>query len=206
LIDLFWKAYPVYKDFADEIYPEYSENEGLAIPMSLFPMHGLNKNRRSVGNVKIQGSGAAILMKLLELLQKWSLSKYGKPCVIAPLHDACYLEIPYSDFDTLTKDLVDIKSCFENAYSVWAKVAGKMKSEPPMIRVGGEVWANWINPENMSEVPLKEVSKGLYEGELEVNGMGVAVNTIHRDERISIADFLNYQAYLMPNNQCNNGF
>lgn len=206
LIDLFWSAYPTYKEFSDEIHPEYIENEGLAIPFSLFPMHGLNKNKRSVGNVKIQGSGAAILINLLKRLQQWSLSKYSEPCVIAPLHDACYLEIPYYNYSRLKEDLHAIKGCFEKAYLDWASYVSPAGREFPMIRLGGEVWASWIRPGTLHEVALKEVGSKLYEGEIDIAGMKVAVNTVHRDERISVQDFLRYMEYCKPRDAHKEGF
>jgi DNA polymerase I-like protein with 3'-5' exonuclease and polymerase domains len=69
-----------------------------------FFMFGNNPNERSLTNMPIQGMGAVILRKAIQLAQDNNIT------VVAPLHDALYIMFHKSDvtsMDRLAKAMVD---------------------------------------------------------------------------------------------------
>ena len=200
LLSLFWEAYPELKEYMDSLWPEYSDDEGLATPQLLFPMHELNKNRRSVSNVKTQGSGAAILVNLLDKLTRYGFAKYNKPIVTNGLHDAVYMALPFTTVDNFKEDFANISEMFIQAYWDWVRWLGRNPSKIPPIRVAGEAWGSWVSPKTFPEVEFEETS-GIHEGELDIGGVKVSIASLHRDERVSIQDFLDYTQYLKPINK-----
>ena len=198
LLELFWEAYPAYKDYVDEQWPAYQDQDGLVVPKILYPMHGINKNKRSVGNCRTQGSGAAILETLLDKLTRYGVAKYGKGIVTNGLHDAAYMKLPYKDSVSFGEDVKNIHTLFGEAYREWVSWLGFNPDTVPPIRVGGEAWGSWINPNTFEGKEWEEVAPGLFEGEFVVANLKIAIATLHRDERISVRDFLGYSKHLQP--------
>jgi DNA polymerase I-like protein with 3'-5' exonuclease and polymerase domains len=94
LIDLYFKIYSNYGKYLDSIYHQvnyipfgrYVEDKCIKLPDGWY-MFGDNNKPTSIRNMKIQGLGGCVLRKAVELCQEAGLS------VIAPLHDALYIEI-----------------------------------------------------------------------------------------------------------------
>jgi hypothetical protein len=91
LINLFFRVFPKYKLYTELIQKKYRVQRCIKLPDGWY-MFGDNDNIRSVGNMPIQGTGACILRKAIELCQDNKLS------VIFPLHDALYIEIDKENY------------------------------------------------------------------------------------------------------------
>ncbi|OPZ24342.1 MAG: DNA polymerase I [bacterium ADurb.BinA186] len=88
LIDAFYETYPVFHSYQTETIPFiYSEAGFIRLNDGWF-MFGDNDNFRSVFNVGIQGAGAAIMRKAVDMAVRKGLK------VIFTLHDAIYIEYP----------------------------------------------------------------------------------------------------------------
>lgn len=85
LIDLFQNAYPKYQAWREDFWDDYLDRGYYKLPCG-WTMFGDNQNRRSACNMPIQGTGASIMRKAVELA-------YGEGLeVIMTLHDALYIE------------------------------------------------------------------------------------------------------------------
>lgn len=84
-IDLFYSAYPEFKDWQDQFKEDYVQNGGVRIPCG-WRMFGDNDNLRSVCNVPIQGYGASVMREAVDRAVKNNCT------VIFTLHDAIYIE------------------------------------------------------------------------------------------------------------------
>ena len=84
-IDSFDASYPFYKEYRDGIFPQYEAN-GFIMLQDGWVMWGDNTNKRSVGNVPIQGSGAVIMRLAVDKAVALGLE------VIFTLHDAIYIQ------------------------------------------------------------------------------------------------------------------
>jgi len=91
-------------------------------------MWGDNSNMRSVGNCPIQGLGASILRKAIQLCQDAGLE------VMYPLHDALYIEYAIGDEHLLHK----FKQCMIDAFTFY--FPEDQKEDAANIRVDFEVW------------------------------------------------------------------
>jgi len=84
-IDMFYDAYPDFKNWQDELQRDYRNNGAIALPCG-WRMFGDNENIRSVCNVPIQGFGASVMRKAVDLA-------VGRGCKVCfTLHDALYIE------------------------------------------------------------------------------------------------------------------
>lgn len=93
-----------------------------------FFMFGDNPNDRSLTNMPVQGTGAVILRKAIQLSQDSGI------VVVAPLHDALYIMFHKSDvtaMDRLADAMVDAFGHFFD---------GKAKEDAKAIRLEAEVW------------------------------------------------------------------
>lgn len=84
-IDLFDDTFEVFSDWRKEIQTEYSGGGAIKLPCGWW-VWGDNDNLRSVANVPIQGFGASVMRKAVEIAEKRSVN------VIFTLHDAIYME------------------------------------------------------------------------------------------------------------------
>lgn len=95
-----------------------------------FYMFGDNPNDRSLTNMPIQGLGAAILRKAIQLAQD------NKINVVAPLHDAAYIMFPKEDqyaMDRLAQAMVEAFCYYFD---------GEAKVDAGSIRLELEVWGD----------------------------------------------------------------
>ena len=101
LINKFERAFPVYSRYKQSIQYQYVKDKHIRLPCGFY-MQGDNANLRSVGNMPLQGMGASIMRKSVEIAQ----DKY-KLDVIFTLHDALYIECDsatrYESADNLIK-------------------------------------------------------------------------------------------------------
>ena len=96
LINIFFKAYKGYKRWIDKTVKDYELDDYLQL-VDGWVMFGDNDNVRSISNCPIQGTGACILRKAIQLCQDEKLR------IIIPLHDALYFEFDAFDFASVLK-------------------------------------------------------------------------------------------------------
>jgi DNA polymerase-1 len=127
LVEQFEETFSDFADWRAELIATYGDEGHIRLPCGWY-MFGDNDNFRSVGNVPIQGLGACIMRKAVELAQDAGLT------VIFTLHDAIYIEYDTGDYSALDT----LKRCMEEAFVFYFE--GEMKEAAKMIRVEGNTW------------------------------------------------------------------
>jgi len=92
-------------------------------------MWGDNKNFRSVGNMPLQGRGACIMRKAVQLAQDAGLK------VIFTLHDQLFIMFKSEDI----KSMDTLKECMYEAFIYYFE--GEAKEAAKLIRVDGKIWS-----------------------------------------------------------------
>lgn len=103
LIQLFFSVYSKYSSWIDKTLQDYKKNNFLSL-LDGWVMFGDNDNHRSISNCPVQGAGACVLRRSIQLAQNQGLR------VIIPLHDALYIEYPTNrpdKIDQLSKAMLD---------------------------------------------------------------------------------------------------
>lgn len=126
-IDMFYQVFSDLADWQQETLREYEKSGIIELPCG-WRMFGDNDNFRSVCNVPIQGRGGSILRKAIITAVK----DYGLQ-VVAPLHDAVYIE--YDSFDLEKIDLLH-KAMFD-AFIYYFED----KKSASLIRLDGFTWS-----------------------------------------------------------------
>jgi DNA polymerase-1 len=124
LITQFYDAYPKLKDFQDNIAHIYQEDEFIQLPDGWY-MWGDNPNFRSVANYPVQGRGASIMRKAVDLA--FSRGLY----VPFTLHDALYIEYKVGD----EYKIEILRDCMKEAFQFYfpeedKELAGKIVLDP----------------------------------------------------------------------------
>jgi hypothetical protein len=124
-IDMFYEAYPALQEWQEENVQLYQEGGGIKLPCG-WRMYSDNDNFRSVTNVPIQGFGASVMRKAVDLA-------VGRGCsVIFTLHDALYIEGTVgceTDIAILYDSMVEAFQ-FYYKYTKKYEIAGKIKLDP----------------------------------------------------------------------------
>jgi len=132
LIDTYFKIYNNYGKYLDSIYTQinhipfgkYVDDKCIKLPDGWY-MFGDNNKPTSIRNMKIQGLGGCVLRKAIELCQDSGLS------VIAPLHDALYIEI-----ESKRLDKVDLfAKCMKDAFVYFFE-----NENAKEIKLDGDIW------------------------------------------------------------------
>jgi hypothetical protein len=105
LIDKFGVAYATYDNWRDQQLAYYKSHRYLRLRDG-WMLFGDNENERSVLNFPVQGTGAAILRKAIQLCQDAGLK------VIIPLHDALYIEYPSNQWEDVQTFMKLMKEAF----------------------------------------------------------------------------------------------
>lgn len=165
-IDLFEDAYPAYMEWKRDILDRYESGEGIALPCG-WKMGPDNDNPRSALNVPIQGMGASIMRKAVDLA-------VGRGCrVVKTLHDALYIEGRIGN----EKQIVTLMDSMREAFQFYYKgtklydTAGKIKLDP-------FAWSP--NFEKDSEIVVDKHT--------------IPVSNLYIDER-SLADYKRFSKY-----------
>ncbi len=127
LVEQFEETFSDFAEWRAELIATYGDEGHLKLPCGWY-MFGDNDNFRSVGNVPIQGLGACIMRKAVELAQDAGLH------VIFTLHDAIYIEYDEGDYGAIDT----LKRCMEEAFIYFFD--GEMKESAKMIRVDPNSW------------------------------------------------------------------
>lgn len=170
LIDKFYTAFSDYAQWIKDNEHRYNyEADYIKLPCGWY-MWADNDNKRSVGNMPVQGLGASILRKAIQLCQDRGLE------VIIPLHDALYIEYPAGDLY-----FIDIfEECMREAFGFYfeGETAEKAKE---LIRMDCDTWS----PDY--EIGYLTTPKGLE----------VKSQKIYIDER-SEAEYAQFSRYFKP--------
>lgn len=147
LINTFFEVYSDYATFIERTLYEYSKNGYLRLPDGWL-MFGDNSNHRSVSNCPIQGMGACILRKAIELAQDRGIK------VIIPLHDALYAQIKYGDWGQI--DL--LADCMIEAFRFYFMNDPVAYERSKAIRIDIDVWGPGLT-EGEKQTPKKRKVK-----------------------------------------------
>ncbi len=124
-IDIFEDSFPDYMEYKKELMETYEEGHGIKLPCG-WRMFCDNENLRSVVNVPIQGFGASVMRKAVDLAVSRGCS------VIFTLHDAIYIEGDVGD----EKKIHSLKLAMREAFQFYYKgtkhyaTAGSIKLDP----------------------------------------------------------------------------
>jgi hypothetical protein len=165
LIDKFYETYSALAEFQDNVVLEY-KNRGFEKLSCGWYMWSDNDNFRSVGNVPIQGRGASVMRKAVDLAAAKGLY------VCKTLHDALYIEYDVGQ-EWQIKVLAE---CMRDAFVFYfpenqKKLAAKIKLDP-------FAWS----PDYPED------------GELDIDGWKVPCSNILIDER-SLVEYSKFSKY-----------
>lgn len=129
LIKNFFTQYPNYKNYREETLNFYSANKFLK-SIDGWVLFGDNPSVTSIQNFPVQAAGSAILRKALELCLENKLE------VVAPLHDAIYIE---SGLDTYLSDMKILNDCMKKAATFWFDNK-EQKTWAKEMRLDADAW------------------------------------------------------------------
>ncbi len=95
-IDRFADTFPKYMEYKESIASEYEDKGSITLPCG-WRMWGDNENIRSVANVPIQGTGASVMRKSVDLAVERDVK------ILFTLHDANYMEDYIGNEDKILK-------------------------------------------------------------------------------------------------------
>ena len=125
-IDLFDKTFPVYSQYREDVFEKYQDDKHLILDDG-WTMWGDNLNQRSVKNCPIQGKGAVIMRKAVELAQEAGLN------VPFTLHDALYIEFNSDDIGAMDTLAWAMDEAFRFYYP--------KKRDQANVRLDGSIWS-----------------------------------------------------------------
>jgi hypothetical protein len=165
LTQTFFRTYNKYHHWIQKTQDEYYARGYLQL-LDGWVMFGDNPNHRSVSNCPVQGAGACILRKAIQLCQDAKLR------VIIPLHDALYFEIPAGDW----AKVVEAKDLMREAFLHYFK--GPARSMAEAVRSDINAWG----PE-------------LIEGSIDYGGIKIKTQQVYIDDR-SKSEYEQFKKYL----------
>lgn len=145
LIDGFYNTYWKYWEFKRDTYQKYKEEKVISLPDG-WKMWEDNDSKNSVLNFPLQGIGAAIMRKAIDLCLDRNLS------VIFPLHDALYVECDLSEIDRTVMELSESMLTASEFY-----FSGVAKEWAKSIRLDCDVWGLNLEEGNrkINNIPCK---------------------------------------------------
>jgi DNA polymerase I len=123
------ETYSRFAEFRKNTVDNYKEIDYHLRLIDGWYMWGNNPNDRSVGNCPIQGAGAAIMRKAVELAQDAGLS------VIMTLHDQLFIMFKSDDIGAMDT----LRRCMVEAFVFYFE--GKAKEVAGLIRTDGKIWS-----------------------------------------------------------------
>jgi hypothetical protein len=155
MIDDFYNAYPSLKEFQDWIKEIYREDGYLKLPCGWY-LIGDNENERSVANCPVQGFGASVMRKAVDMAVSQGLY------IPFTLHDALYIEYRIGEED----QIAILAECMREAFAYYFEE--EKKSLAREIRLDPFAWSP--NYERDSEFVLK-------------NGLKIPCSNLYIDDR-----------------------
>ena len=128
LVDSFYELFSNFSEWREKTISDYYAKKYLRLPDGFYIWKD-NPNFRSVGNAGIQGFGAAIMRKAVQLAQDAGLN------VIFTLHDALYIMFKSDDLESMDT----LKRCMFEAFIFYFE--DKSKEDARLIRMDGKVWS-----------------------------------------------------------------
>ena len=128
LVDGFYDLYSTFSEWRERTINSYYDKKHLKLPDGFY-MFGDNPNFRSVGNVPLQGFGACIMRKAVQLAQDAGLD------VVFTLHDALYIMFKSDDLESMDT----LKRCMHEAFIYYFDEKSKVNAG--LIRMDGKVWS-----------------------------------------------------------------
>ena len=129
LVESFYNLYSKFSSWRERSIENYFEKDKYIRLPDGFYMFGSNDNFRSVGNVPLQGFGACIMRKAVQLAQDAGLN------VIFTLHDALYIMFDSDDLEAMDT----LKKCMYEAFLFYFD--DRQKVAASLIRMDGKVWS-----------------------------------------------------------------
>ena len=128
LLDKLDMVYNKFAQFRNRTIEEYNVRKYVRLKDGFY-MFGNNPNPRSTGNMPVQGMGAAIMRKAVQLAQDAGLN------IIFTLHDALYIMFKSDDIEAMST----LRRCMKEAFVYYYQ--GENKSHASMIRMDGKAWS-----------------------------------------------------------------
>jgi hypothetical protein len=128
LVEGFYSLYSTFSDWRERSITSYYDNKYMRLPDGFY-MFGNNPNFRSVGNAGLQGFGACIMRKAVQLAQDAGLD------VIFTLHDQLFIMYKSEDLS----EMDTLKKCMFEAFLYYFD--DKAKENAKLIRMDGKVWS-----------------------------------------------------------------
>jgi hypothetical protein len=154
IIKKYYDLYKVYAAYKDQVIRDYRSKKRLKLPDG-WTLWGDNDNTKSILNFPIQGVGACILRKSIELAIGSGLK------VIMPLHDALYVECDLKDLEESADTLAE---CMKQASGFYFD--GEPKKWAESIRLDCEVWGPELNnSKSITKKGLQYTTSDLYRDE-----------------------------------------
>lgn len=174
MIDIFYESYPQLKEYQEGIILEYEHKGYLRLPDGWY-LWGDNTKFRSVSNVPIQGFGACVMRKAVELAFERGLY------VPFTLHDALYIEFPVGQ----EHQMLVLRECMRDAFAnyFWRE-------------------EDKADPDNKASEIAKKINMDMFmwspdykkDSEIVVNGVEIACSDIYRDER-ALSEYEQFSKY-----------
>lgn len=169
MIKIFDEAYPDFTEFRQWVIDCYEEDRHWKLPCGWY-MWGDNENFRSVANCPIQGFGASVMRKAVDLAHS-----RGLYCPFT-LHDAGYIEYNIGQ----EKQILTLRDCMKEAFVHYfdddrKELAAKIKLDP-------FAWSPSYEPDS----------------ELNIDGYIVPCSNLYVDER-SVTDYNMFSKYFNQN-------
>jgi hypothetical protein len=128
LLDRLDLVYSRFAEFRNENINNYEFNKYSRLNDGFY-MWGDNPSFRSVGNFPIQGAGAAIMRKAVQLAQEAGLN------IILTLHDALYIMFKSDDIEAMNI----LKRCMKEAFIIY--FSETIKEKAALIRMDSKAWS-----------------------------------------------------------------
>lgn len=128
LLDKLDSIYSKFANFRNSTIERYKDAKYVRLRDGFY-MFGDNPNHRSVGNMPVQGMGAAIMRKAVQLAQDAGLT------VIFTLHDALYIMFDSDDLGAMDT----LKRCMKEAFVFYYD--DSLKEKASLIRMDGKAWS-----------------------------------------------------------------
>lgn len=181
LIDTFEELFPDFTKWRKDMIDEYEQGNAIRT-LDGWVVWPDNDNPRSVGNAPIQGAGASIMRKAVDI----AVTRYGIK-VIFTLHDAIYIEGKRGEEGDMLKLYTAMQEGFAYYFqgTKYEHIAKKIKLDP-------KAWGEYF-PDPKEEI--KDGKKVKVHHEITVGKfLKVPVSKIHIDSR-ALNDYNRFSKY-----------
>jgi hypothetical protein len=183
LINAFYASYPDLQDYQRNIIEEYSGSGVIKLPCG-WPMWGDNPNDRSVTNMPVQGLGASIMRKAVDLAVAKGLY------VPITLHDALYIEFEDKKYPKNKHPMTLLANAMREAFIFY--IHPSLKNTAKEIRLDPFIWG----PSKPAPT-FNEKGEPVFSEE-NIDGEYISVSNLYIDER-AVVEYNKFSKYFEPN-------